>query len=115
VYDPVPKALDLRSTRVGESARRAAHLERTCNAEQRLVATAASLVSLIAALIVMLATGWGSRARRRRGVLSRWGLPRAPRQSFAFWGEVRSRLDGRVARNVTIIVEPEVPYARHEG
>jgi hypothetical protein len=47
-------------------------------------------------------------------LLSRWGLPRAPRRSFASWSEVKSRLDGRVARKVTLIVEPEVPHARHE-
>ena len=69
------------------------------------MATAALLVCVIAALIVMLAIGWRARARGRRGLLPRWGLPRAPRPNFASWGEVRSRLDGRVARTVTMIVD----------
>ncbi|MFZ0180274.1 MAG: hypothetical protein WAL84_10460 [Candidatus Dormiibacterota bacterium] len=71
------------------------------------MAVAASLVCLSAALIATLAIGWRSRLRRRRGLLSRWGLPRAPRQSFASWGEVRSRLDRRVARAGTTIVDPK--------
>ncbi len=66
----------------------------------------ALLVCVIAALMVTFAIGWRSRARRRRGLLPRWGLPRAPRRNFASWGEVRSRLDGRVARKVTMIVDP---------
>lgn len=70
------------------------------------VATAVSLVGVIAVLVVTLAIGARSRARRRRGLLPPWGLPRAPRRGFASWGEVRSRLDGRVARTATIIVDP---------
>ena len=70
------------------------------------MATAAFLVCVIAAFMVTLAIGWRSRARGRRGLLPRWGLPRAPRRNFASWGEVRSRLDGRVARKVTVIVDP---------
>ena len=71
------------------------------------MATAASLVGVFAALVVTLTIGWRSRARRRRGLLPRWGLPRAPRRNFASWGEVRSRLDGRVARKVMMIVDPK--------
>ena len=71
------------------------------------MATTAFLVCASAALIVTLALGWRTRARRRRGLLPRWGLPRAPRRNFASWGEVRSRLDGRVARRVTTIVDPK--------
>ena len=97
---------------MGESARRAARLERTHNPEERLVATAALLVCVIAALMVTLAIGWLSRARRGRGLLSRWGLPRAPRRNFASSGEVRSRLDGRVARTLTIIVGPKGKHGR---
>jgi hypothetical protein len=78
------------------------------------VATAALLVCVIAGLMVTLAIGWQSRARRRRGLLSRWGLPRAPRRSFASWGEVRSRLDGRVAGRVTNIVDPKGRDSRRE-
>ena len=68
--------------------------------------TAANLVCGFAVLMVVLVLGWRTRARRRRGLLPRWGLPRAPRQNFASWGEVRSRLDGRVTRKVTMIVDP---------
>jgi hypothetical protein len=100
------KALELRSQGVGESAPRAARLERIHSAEQRLVATAAALGCVFVVLMVTLALGWRTRARRRRGLLPRWGLPRAPRRNFASWGEVRSRLHGRVARKVTIIVDP---------
>jgi hypothetical protein len=78
------------------------------------MATAASLVGVIAVLMVTLAIGWRSRARRLRGLLPRWGLPRAPRRSFASWGEVRSRLDGRVARTTTIIVDPNGCHAPRE-
>ena len=78
------------------------------------MATAAALVCVIAGLMATLATGWRSRARRRRGLLSRWGLPRAPRRNFASWGEVRSRLDGRVARTVTIILDPKGRDGRRE-
>jgi hypothetical protein len=78
------------------------------------VATAAFLVGVFAALMMTLAIGWRSRARRRRALLPRWGLPRAPRRNFASWGEVRSRLDGRVARTVTIIVDPKGRDARRE-
>jgi hypothetical protein len=70
------------------------------------VDTAAYLVCGFAVLIVVLVLGWRMRTRRRRGLLARWGLPRAPRRNFASWGEVRSRLDGRVARKVTTIVDP---------
>ena len=70
------------------------------------VAIAVSLVGVIAVLVVSLVVGRRSRARRRRGLLPRWGLPRAQRRNFASFGEVRSRLDGRVARKVTIIVDP---------
>jgi hypothetical protein len=70
------------------------------------VDTAAYLVCGFAVLIIALVLGWRTRARRRRGLLPRWGLPREPRRSFASWGEVRSRLDGRVARKVTMIVDP---------
>ena len=76
--------------------------------------TAAYLMCGFAVLIVALVLAWRTRALRLRGLLPRWGLPRAPRQSFASWGEVRSRLDGRATRKVTIIVEREVPHARHE-
>jgi hypothetical protein len=68
---------------------------------------AAFLVCGCAVLTVALVLGWRARARRRNGLLPRWGLPRAPRQNFASWGEVRSRLDGRVARKVTRIVAPK--------
>ena len=68
--------------------------------------TAAYLVCGFAVLIVAVVLGWRTRARRRRGLLPRWGLPREPRRNFASWGEVRSRLDGRVARKVTMIVDP---------
>jgi len=78
------------------------------------VATAASLVGVVATLFVTLAIGWRTRARRRRGLLPRWGLPRAPRRSFASWGEVKSRLDGRVARTATIIVDPKSRDGRRE-
>ena len=78
------------------------------------VATTAFLVCVSAALAVTLALGWRTRARRRRGLLPRWGLPRAPRRNFASWGEVRSRLDGRVARKVTMIVDPKGRDARRE-
>jgi hypothetical protein len=70
------------------------------------MAVAVSLVCACAVLIVALAIGWRTRARRRRGLLARWGLPREPRRNFASWGEVRSRLDGRVARKVTNIIDP---------
>jgi len=69
------------------------------------VATAASLAGVIAVFALTLAIGWRTRARRRRGLLPRWALPRAPRRSFASWGEVRSRLDGRMTRTATIIVD----------
>jgi hypothetical protein len=78
------------------------------------VETGATLMGVIAVLIVTLAIGWRSRARRRRGLLPRWGLPRAPRRNFASWGEVRSRLDGRVARKVTMIVDPTARDGRSE-
>ena len=68
--------------------------------------TAAYLVCGFAVLIIVLVFGWRTRARMRRGLLARWGPPRAPRRNFASWGEVRSRLDGRVARKVTMIVDP---------
>ncbi len=70
------------------------------------MAIAAYLVCGLAVLIGPFVLGWRTRARRRRGLLFRWGLPRAPRRNFASWGEVRSRLDGRVARKVTMIVDP---------
>ena len=76
--------------------------------------TAANLVCGFAVLMVVLVLGWRTRARRRRGLLARWGLPRAPRPSFASWGEVRSRLDGRVARKVTMIVDPTGRNGRSE-
>jgi hypothetical protein len=79
------------------------------------VATGASLMCVFALLMGTLAIGWRSRARRRRGLLPRWGLPRAARRSFASWGEVRSRLDGRVVRTGTMIVDPngrDVPRER---
>jgi hypothetical protein len=69
------------------------------------VAMAVSLVCACVMLIVALAIGWRTRARRRQGLLPRWGLPREPRRNFASWGEVRSRLDGRVARKVTMIID----------
>jgi hypothetical protein len=78
------------------------------------VDTAAYLVGGFAALIVVLVLGWRTRARRRRGLLARWGLPREPRGNFASWGEVRSRLDGRVARKVTMIVDPTGRDGRSE-
>jgi hypothetical protein len=71
------------------------------------VATVACLVCVPAVLMVTLALGWRARARTRRGLLPRWGVPRAPRRNFASWGEVRSRLDGRVARTVTNIMDPK--------
>ena len=76
--------------------------------------TAAFLVSGFAVLIVALLLEWRTRARRHRGLLPRWGLPRAPRRNFASWGEVRSRLDGRVARTVTMIVHPTGRDGRSE-
>ena len=76
--------------------------------------TAAYLVCGFAVLIVVLVLGWRMRTRRRRGLLARWGLPRAPRRNFASWGEVRSRLDGRVARKVTTIVDPTDRDRRRE-
>jgi hypothetical protein len=78
------------------------------------VDTAAYLVCGFAVLIVVLVLGWRMRTRRRRGLLARWGLPRAPRRNFASWGEVRSRLDGRVARKVTTIVDPTDRDRRRE-
>jgi hypothetical protein len=71
------------------------------------VALIASLGSGIAVLMTTLAITWRTRTRRRRGLLPRWSLPRAPRRNFASRGEVRSRLDGRAARTVTIIVDPK--------
>lgn len=76
--------------------------------------TATYLVFGFAMLIVALVLGWRTRARRRRGLLARWGLPRAPRRNFASWGEVRSRLNGRVARTVKIIVDPKDPHGPGE-
>ena len=76
--------------------------------------TAAFLVSGFAVLIVALLHEWRTRARRHRGLLPRWGLPREPRRNFASWGEVRSRLDGRVARKVTMIVDPKDRDGRSE-
>jgi hypothetical protein len=76
------------------------------------VDTAAYLVCGFAVPIVALVLGWRTRARRRRGLLLRWGLPRAPRRNFASWSEVRSRLDGRVARTATVIVDPKGKHAR---
>ena len=76
--------------------------------------TAAYLVCGFAVLIVVLVRGWRMRTRRRRGLLARWGLPREPRRNFASWGEVRSRLDGRVARKVTMIVDPTGRDGRSE-
>ena len=76
--------------------------------------TAAYLVCGFAVLIVVLVLGWRMRTRRRRGLLARWGLPREPRRNFASWGEVRSRLDGRVARKVTMIVDPTARDGRSE-
>lgn len=70
------------------------------------LAAPAALVLLSLGLMVTLALGWRTRVRGRRGLLPRWGLPRAPRRSFASWGEVRSRLDGRAARTVTNIIDP---------
>jgi hypothetical protein len=78
------------------------------------VAIAAYLVCGLAVLIGTLVLGWRTRARRRRGLLARWGLPREPRRNFASWGEVRSRLDGRVARKVTMIVGPTGGDGRSE-
>jgi hypothetical protein len=78
------------------------------------VATIASLLGVSAMLIVVLVLGWRTQARRRRGLLPRWGLPREPRRNFASWGEVRSRLDGRVARKVTMIVDPKDRDGRSE-
>ena len=76
--------------------------------------TIAALACALAAISVALAVGWQTRARRRRGLLPRWGLPRAPRRNFASWGEVRSRLDGRVARTLTIILDPKGRDGRRE-
>ena len=76
--------------------------------------TAAYLGCGFAVLIVVLVLGWRTRTRRHRGLLARWGLPRAPRRNFASWGEVRSRLDGRVARKVTTIVDPTDRDRRRE-
>jgi len=78
------------------------------------VAIAVYLVCGLAVVIGSLAFGWRTRARRRRGLLPRWGLPREPRRNFASWGEVRSRLDGRVARKVTMIVDPKGRHGRSE-
>jgi len=78
------------------------------------MAVAVSLVCACGVLIVALAIGWRTRARRRRGLLTRWGLPREPRRNFASWGEVRSRLGGRVAREVTMIVDPASRHGRSE-
>lgn len=75
------------------------------------IATALSLVGVIAVLTMTVAIGSRSRSRRHRGLMLRWGLPRAPRRSFASWGEVRSRLGARVARTTPIIVEPTGPDA----
>jgi hypothetical protein len=69
------------------------------------VAIASSLVCVVVVLMATLAIGWRRRARRRRGLLPRWGLPRAPRRSFSSWGEVRSRLDGRGMRKGTTIID----------
>jgi hypothetical protein len=69
------------------------------------VAAPAAMVFVSLGLMVTLALGWRTRARRRRGLLPRWALPRAPRRNFASWGEVRSRLDGRMTRTATIIVD----------
>jgi hypothetical protein len=76
------------------------------------VAIAAYLVCGLAVLIGTLVLGWRTRARRRRGLLPRWGPPRAPRRNFASRGEVRSRLDGRVARTTTIIADANDPRGR---
>jgi len=78
------------------------------------VAGAVALVCIIAVIVLTVAIAWRMRVRRRRGLLPRWGMPRAPRRSFASWGEVRSRLDGRVARKVTIIVDPKALDRRGE-
>ena len=102
----VPEALELRSQGVGESSRGAARLERAHSADRLPVVTIAALACALAALSVALAIGSQTRARRRRGLLPRWGLPRAPRRNFASWGEVRSRLDGRSARTAAIMFDP---------
>lgn len=107
-------ALEPRSRGAGENRGRGTRLEHAHNPARPLVATAASLVCASAMLIVALAIGWRTRARRLRGLLPRWGLPRAPRRNFASWGEVRSRLDGRAARKVTIIVDPTGRDGRSE-
>jgi len=78
------------------------------------VALTAYIVCGLAVLIGTLVLGWRTRARRRRGLLPRWALPRAPRRNFASWGEVRSRLDGRVGRKATMIVDPTGRDGRSE-
>lgn len=72
--------------------------------------TAASLLGVTALLIATLVIALRSQARTRRGLLTRWGIPRAPRRGFASWGEVRSRLDGRIAGKVRVIVAPKATH-----
>lgn len=44
-----------------------------------------------------------ARSRHVRGVMLRWGLPRAPRRGFASSREVRSRLGSRAAQRAVAI------------